>query len=154
MKLVILIVLAIVLLAGGGFATWWFLLQSPPEGMAAEHAAEAPVVDKMANTTFIPLEPFTIPLIRNDSFDRFLIYELTLVVPDDGTSGATVRVQEPRLRDAFRTYIHSLAAIDIEQGVSNLEFLRGRLLKISDEVVGKGVIRDILFVHAFERPVR
>lgn len=93
-------------------------------------------------------------MIRNDSFDRFLIYELSLVVPDDGESAALVRIQEPRLRDAFRTYIHSLAAIDIEQGVNNLDFLRGRLLKIAEEVVGKGVVLDILFVHAFERPVR
>ena len=150
MKLVILIVLAVILLGGGGVGAWWFFLKAPAEQeVPMEEDVRAPQPGVL-----IEMDPLIIPLIRHDSFDRYLTYEMTLVVSEENQGVERVRAAMVKINNAFITYIHSLAAIDITPGVNDLDFLRQRLLVVAADVVGPGIVKDILFEHAFERPVR
>ncbi len=59
-----------------------------------------------------------------------------------------------RIIDTFITYIHALNALDIEPGVNDRAFLKQRLLVKAEEILGEGVVVDLLFVNIFERPIK
>jgi len=58
------------------------------------------------------------------------------------------------LIDAFISYIHKLNALDIEPGLGDRGFLKERLMVKAEEIVGVGVIVDLLFNQIFERPIK
>jgi hypothetical protein len=59
-----------------------------------------------------------------------------------------------RLIDTFITYVHALNALDIEPGITDRAFLKSRLLVKANEVLGEGILVDLLFVNIFERPFK
>ena len=146
MKVVVILVLALVLFGGGGFAAWKFFGDQIAT-MAADlfKPSEKP-------TALFDLDPITVPLIEDHQVKRFLIVHVALeVTKGDGENVVKLRV--PYLRDAYIRYLLALASLDINPGIKDLEFLRGRLLEVSQRAVGPGIVKNVLFQHVFERPL-
>jgi flagellar basal body-associated protein FliL len=147
MRLLIVLVLLAALLGGGGYAAWTFYrepLQATVQNLLK--AKEPPSLE-------LTLDPITLPMFKDGQPDRFLIMEMTLVVagPD---ALLTVNRLKPRIVDAFLLYLHALSQLSIEPGLSDLDFVKQRLLIVCERVTGPGVVRDILFKNAFERPLQ
>jgi flagellar basal body-associated protein FliL len=146
MKVVVILVLALALFGGGGFVAWKFF---------GEQIAEF-AVDMMKPsekpTALFEVDPITVPLIEDHQVKRFLIVHVALeVTRGDGETVAKARL--PYLRDAYIRYLLALASLDINPGIKDLEFLRGRLLEVSQRAVGPGYVKNVLFQHVFERPL-
>lgn len=95
----LLIVLVLLLLGGGGAAGWYFW---PGEDPAAPKKGEAgkAVAAKVAPAkprTYVPLEPFTVNLQREDGQPPFLQIGLSLKLTDETLSGP-VKLAMPEIR--------------------------------------------------------
>jgi flagellar basal body-associated protein FliL len=147
MRLIILLVVLAGVLGGGGYAAWRFY-REPLQG-----AVENMLKPKEPPSLQVTLEPITLPLFKGGQPDRFLIMEMTLVVAGEQGLLTTNRLK-PRIIDAFLLYLNALAQLSIEPGLNDLEFVKQRLLIVCERVTGPGVVRDILFKNAFERPLQ
>lgn len=95
----LIIVLVLLLLGGGGAAAWYFW---PGEDPAAPKKGEAgkAAVAKVAPAkprTYVPLEPFTVNLQREDGQPPFLQIGLSLKLTDE-TLSAPVKLAMPEIR--------------------------------------------------------
>ncbi|MBI1778871.1 MAG: flagellar basal body-associated FliL family protein [Proteobacteria bacterium] len=147
MRLLILLVVLAAVLGGGGFVAWTFY-RAPLQGVVENllKAKEPPSLQLL-------LEPVTVPLFKDGQPDRFLILEMVLVVAGPEGLQTATRLR-PRIVDAFVLYLHALAQLSIEPGLTDLDFVKQRLLIVCERVTGPGVVRDILFKNAFERPLQ
>ena len=160
MKLVIIAVAVLALIGGGVFGTAMLAPGLLPPAVLTMLGQEVPpepekpeFEPRPENTVLIDLEPLQIPMFRNDDVDRFLIIHI-LVEVRPGPDADLVNRKILRIIDTFITYIHALNALDIEPGVNDRAFLKERLLVKAEEVLGEGVVVDLLFVNIFERPIK
>lgn len=160
MKLVIIVVVILGLIGGGVFGTAMFAPALLPPAVLTMLGQEVPpepeksdITPRPEDTVLIDLEPLQVPLFRNDDVDRFLIIHI-LVEVRPGEHADLVNKNILRIIDTFITYIHALNALDIEPGVNDRAFLKSRLLVKADEILGEGVVVDLLFVNIFERPIK
>ena len=160
MKLVIILVVVLALIGGGVFGTAMFAPGLLPPAVLTMLGQEVPpeseqseVEPRPENTVLIDLEPLQIPLFRNDDVDRFLIIHI-LVEVRPGEHADLVNKNLLRIIDTFIPYVHALNALDIEPGVNDRAFLKQRLMVRAEEILGKGVVVDLLFVNIFERPIK
>jgi flagellar basal body-associated protein FliL len=159
-RVVIIIVAILALLGGGAFGVAHLmpgvlppaistLLGVPPEDeVGKDHVPEI----HPQETTLVDIEPITIPLFTDGEVDRFLIIHLYLEVrtgPDVGTINQLMT----RIIDAIITHTLALAALDIEPGIKDRNFLKERLKEKIDQTVGEDLVVDILFQNLFERPL-
>ncbi len=157
MKIIVIIVALLALVGGGGFAMVTFaptMVPVPLRNMLGIEVSEEEQIesDRPKSTTFIDIEPLTIPIFENNTVDRFLVMHLLLEV-EPGEKQAYVNAQLPRLIDMFITYTHALAALGVAPGISDRQFLKVRLLAKIDETIGKGYVLNLLFADLFERPL-
>lgn len=158
MKIVIILVVLLALAGGGLFGVASFAPDLLPPQVLALMGIELPEPTepveetKPENTTLIDVDPLTIPLFENGDVSSFLVMDILLEV-EFGEKQNYVNQQMPRIIDTILTYVHALASLDIEPGISDRQFLKERLLAKLDETVGKGYIVNILFQNLFERPV-
>jgi len=146
MKVVIILVLALALVGGGGFAAWKFFGDQIGSFVGdLLKPGEKP-------TALFDVDPITIPLIEDHQVKRFLIVHVALEVTK-GEGETVVKERLPYLRDAYIRYLLALASLDISPGIKDLDFLRGRLLEVSQRAVGKQYVKGVLFAHIFERPL-
>ncbi|SRR5258708_6053184 len=147
MRLLILLVVLAAILGGGGFVAW-SLYKEPLQG-AVQNMLKA----KEPPSLQLALDPITLPLFKDGQTDRFLILEMSLVVAGPEGLQTATRLR-PRIVDAFVLYLYALAQLSIEPGLNDLDFVKERLLIVCERVTGPGVVRDILFKNAFERPLQ
>jgi flagellar basal body-associated protein FliL len=155
-KIVIILVLVLALAGGGAFAAWKFLGVNlpflPPSPSAAPVDENAPPKKPKVPTTFVELEPLTLPMIREGKIETFLIIQIVLDVriPD---GPPLVQKGMPYLKDRMIRYLMALSQLDIRPGIMDLPFVKSRLMPICDEVLGEGIVQDMLFQHYFQRPL-
>ena len=152
MKLVIILVVVLALIGGGVYGTALFAPRALPAVVLTTFGMEVPEPiipdpnERPEQTVLIDLEPLQIPLFRNDDVNRFLIIHI-LVEVRPGKDADLVNKNLLRLIDAFITYVHALDALDIKPGVNDRAFLKQRLIVKAEEILGKGVIVDLLFIN-------
>jgi hypothetical protein len=157
MKLVIIGVVLLALVAGGLFGVAKFAPTMLPDTvlrMLGQPIPDRTVVkeERPKQTVLIDLEPITVPLFKDGDIDRFLVMHI-LVEVRPGPDQAKVNENLVRLVDVFITYTHALAALDIKPGISDRAFLKQRLKVKAEEILGQGVIVDLLFQNIFETPL-
>ena len=157
MKIVIILVLVILLLGGGVIGA---SLVAPdlvrpilePIGLMEPADPNAEPEPEVYETAKFPMDIMSIPIIENDAPAAFLILEMTLLVKK-GDGQVLVQRNIPRIKDAIIRYILSLSAIDDRPALTNLDFLKDRLITVINRVIGDDVVVGILFVNVFERPL-
>lgn len=126
-------------LGGGGFYTWtrFFGEKTDSGGTLSLSAA-------MADSHFIEMDALTVPFIRDGVFAQYVVLVVNLEVASESDI-EIVRAQKPRLRDAFVSELHALAAVrPPDQRLINLARVKARLLAGANRVLGPGVVRDVL----------
>lgn len=147
MKRIFLLPILVVFLAGCGAAAWLFLLRGDETEEIAEPVAQ-PV------PTYIEFEPLVLPLIQRGQVTQHVTYQIKIEV--DRTNEQEVYLAERRLTDAFISELHGLLALRYVREMDNaLPFLQGRLLLVSERVLGPGVVESIgLFELSKLEPIR
>jgi flagellar protein FliL len=145
MKLAIIIVVVLVLLGGGGAATWFLVLK--------EDTGEAPPPEPEPITaTFLELDALNVPVIQNGKIQRYILLRVTLDMRDAEVRTLALSYM-PKLRDKYINdlygYFENLPPS--EKGV-NINVIKGRMLRVSNSVLGAGAVQKILIQGVFERP--
>ena len=159
MRLLIILIVVLVLVSGGVFGVATFAPNLLPPAVLSILGIEVPeeeepkVEERPSNMVLIDMEPMQIPLFRDNDVTRFLILHILLEVRS-GPDEKIVNRKLLYLIDAFISYIHKLNALDIEPGLGDRGFLKERLMVKAEEIVGVGVIVDLLFNQIFERPIK
>lgn len=151
MKIVIILIALLLLLGGGGFAAWTFFpdMVKPMLGIYPEGQEPPP---PPAATGIVDIDPLIMPIFEDGTVRRFLVLELSFEVYQPN-GNLIVQSQLPRLQNAFLTYILSLQAKGLNDKLTDPRFLKDRLMRVTADVMGPGVVHDILLKNVFERPV-
>lgn len=155
MKIVVILVLLLVLAGGGVFGVSMFAPGLLPPMVLEMLGKEVPPEgekERPAVTQLIDLEPLSIPIFRDGQVDRFLVLHLLIEVRP-GADFELINRKKVRIIDAILKYVHALSSLEIKPGVNDRGFLKQRLLAKLEEIVGKGVIVELLFQNVFERPL-
>ncbi|MDC0158913.1 hypothetical protein OAI47_04120 [Rhodospirillaceae bacterium] len=159
-RIIIIVVALIAISVGGVFGMATFTPNLLPNAILNFLGVTVPVEEKEAEpigrpsakeTVLIDIDPLQIPLFRDGTVDRSLFMHLMIEVRR-GPDADLVNNNLIRIIDAFLSYVHALNALDIKPGVNDRAFLKQRLLVKAEEIVGPGIIVDLLFVNIFERP--
>ncbi len=139
MKKIIILVVLMAVLGGGGFFAWTQM--SGEEEQAGSEQLRGPNDE---NLMFVELDPITAPFIRDGRFAQYIVLTISLEVNDDDAKDM-VRRNIPRIRDAFLSELHTLAAMrSPRQRLINLSRIKVRLMSGANRVLGRGVVLDIL----------
>jgi hypothetical protein len=144
MKILIIIVVILVLLAGGGGGYYYFFVLPSQEGMAEPEAPPPP------DTRLIELDPLRIPVMRGGAVVNYVILNVTIeTIGPDNEAFATKLL--PRLRNAFLTDLNGyFAVVPVEDRIL-VKSLKRRMLIICGNVLGQGVVNDVLIQNAFKQ---
>ncbi len=146
MKKLVVILVAALVLGGGGYIGWMQYGaagsgEDAGGGSVSAGGESAPGGD---HALFVELEPLTAPFLRDGKFAHYVLIVINLEV---GSQPDIERVREmlPRLRDAFVTELHALAATrSPDQRLINVGRVKARLIAGTHRVLGPGVVRDVL----------
>lgn len=145
-RIAVLFVL-ILLFAGAGGGAWWFLLREQPELSAEAQLAAAMAEEEVgliAATRFIEIKPLVMPIIREGR----VILHLTLIMAVElvhPLEKEEVKQLVRPLRDAIFTELHSLFALRyVQERGYDLPFVKERIYRVSERVIGKGLIKAVL----------
>ena len=159
-RIIIIILLIIAIAVGGIFGVATFSPSLLPSPILTLLGIELPPQEKprknsarpsASETVLIDIKPLQIPLFRDGSVDRSLFMHILIEVRQ-GPDADLVNKELIRIVDSFLSYVHALNELNIKPGVSDRAFLKQRLIVKAEEIVGEGVIVDLLFVNVFERP--
>lgn len=148
--LIVIVVLLLVCLTVATFG----LSTVTKEAEKAAHEVSEQVLHATTNadTKFILVGQFHVPVIRRNSVDSHLTINITLGVAGDGGK-QLVRENRRRLKDAF---LHDLSAAaywpDIKSGYHlPITALKKRLLALSQDIMGPEIVREVLVTSMIER---
>src|SRR4051794_12155700 len=107
MKIVVLLLVALIFGGGGVGAGWYLFADHNPEH---KEKVEAPPPPPPAGPpVFVNVGPLTVPVPGPDKTDQFVTLVVALEV-SDLTTADKVRVQAPRLTDAFMVTVYGAIA--------------------------------------------
>ena len=158
MKPILLAVFAIILLGGGGAGAYFYFKQ-PAEaatGGAGEHtkAEKAKKADSHAPSSFVQLDPLILPVVDKEGVSQ--VISLVIVIETHDEAGkAQVTNMSPRLKDAFIQDMYGALTQDsvMRGGVLQVVAVKNRLHKVSDRVMGDGVVNNVLLQVVQQRPI-
>lgn len=153
MKKIILLVLALLVLIGAGVGG--YLMFGPKPHKEGEHAEEAPKKkERTGPPVFVPIGPMIVPVMGAKTVEQNIMVTVSLEVDDD-TIKEQVRLQSPRLIDAYVQALYG--GIDkgqvIDGQVLNIPALKTKLMETTEKVLGPDVVHDVLIQSVSQRPV-
>jgi flagellar basal body-associated protein FliL len=146
-----LIVLALVVLAslgGGGFAVYMFMFAPKTQEEAANIDPSDPPPEAPAKRpAFIPLEPFSVYVLPEGQKPREVMVILHLEVPPDNVPMVNEKMHV--LRDRYIRELLKGEPIQVPARFSSKDLfgLRDRLRGPTDEILGKGVVTQVLLLN-------
>lgn len=150
-KIIVVAGLASILALGGGAHFSGVLGGAAPAEASAKKEAK-PEGDehsrKLPETTYVQLDPLAAPVIGGGKVRYNVMLTLSLEIGEQSHKASVTRVM-PRLRDAMLMDLYARPVVrDDESGRINLESVKERMFDIARDVVGGGVVRDLLVVSA------
>ena len=144
-KLIIIILILLLLLGGGGGGAYYYLyvLNAPEEPVVQEEALPPP-------PEFEEMDSISIPVIRSGRVMKFVLLKTALELGDSDDRDRVERYR-PRLKDAYLRELHDyFSTVPVDQPI-NVRAVTKRLLRASHQVLGRGVVRDILIQGVYEK---
>ena len=151
MRKIILIVVALIVLAslaGGGFAVYTFVFAPKMSEQAATIDPNDPPPDApVKRPAFIPLEPFSVYIIPEGQKPREVMVILHLEVPPDNVPMVNDKMH--LLRDRYIRELLKGDPIPVPARFTSKDLfvLRDRLRDPTDEILGKGVVTQVLLLN-------
>ncbi len=135
MKIAIGLLVLVLLLGGGGYFGWTTHLS----GDYVE-----PILAADDSPGYIELKTITVPFVRDGKFAHYVVLVVHIEVANE-TAMSKVKAYMPKLRDAFVSELHALAAVrPASQKLINVARVKARLLAGTERVLGPDVVRDVL----------
>lgn len=170
MRKIIIAVVALLMLGGGGAGAYFYFVQ-PAEASAGDAAADeiAKGHDEKAKeakggaggghgsgggTEFVELDPLVLPVIDNRGVTQTVSLVIALEV---GTLEKADEIKKltPRLKDAYIQDMYGVlnSHAALKGGVVQVGAIKERLNKITADVLGEGMVEDVLLQVVQQRPI-
>lgn len=161
MKTIFLILMGVVILSGAAAGYFFFMDKSIAADNSNKHMADA--VDHKKDDHGAPvenliqqvaLEPLILPIINQNGVAQTISVVVILEV-DDMADAATVAHYKPRIADAFLKDLYGALSrqASMQGGVVQVEELKKRLDRVSQKVMGAGVIDNVVLELVHQRKV-
>ncbi len=155
MKKILVIVGVLLLLGGGGAAAWFFYLKDMLAGEDAEgEALEEELPEEPAGPpVYVEFNPMQVPLLSERGVEQMITLVIALQVRDNGVGDEVIELA-PRLNDAYLLELYGSleqGEVMLENGMIDLSAVKRKLLEASTEVLGDGMIDDILVQMVSQR---
>lgn len=122
-----------------------------PDAQSDGHGSGAETLD--GQPVYLELEPFIVPVIRNNQVESHLAWQFTLEVADSQGAGK-VKAQMPRLTHAFLGSLYLLAQRpEVADSGVDLSRLKARLTMVANNVLGPGVVTGVLVQRSMRRAI-
>lgn len=141
MKKLLVIVVLLVVLGGGGVAAWIFMTGHGETSEVAIHS-----LVPSGPPVFVDLRPIHLPLVGPNRVQQLVTIKM-VVEAADRSAGDRVAANLPRLNDAFMRGLYGMLdtpGLLRPNGLIDVNQLKARVVEISREVLGEGVVNDIL----------
>ncbi len=135
-KLVIVVLAGLLLLGGGGAAGAYFFLSS------IDGEASGPPV-------YLELEPIAVPVFNSKRLERYTYLVLTLELRADADT-VELRRKLPSLLDRYLGLVNARSGAARQVGRVDYIRIKGEFMKVTQEVFGPGVVRDILLINSLD----
>ena len=148
MRKVIVILLGLAVLGGAWGGGWWWFMGRHAAGDGAA-AAEA---EPAGPPVYVEFNPIQLPVIGDARIDQVIDIVVALEVADGPTADRVI-ANAPRLNDAYlRSLYGALHARHVlREGIVDVTFIKRRIVDVSADVMGEGVIRDALVQMVAQR---
>jgi flagellar basal body-associated protein FliL len=145
-KIVVAVGLTAALALGGAVLGGTLAGSAPAEAAAKKESEEQS--RKLPETAYVQLDPLAAPVIGGGKVRYNVMLTLSLEVGDQSHKASVTRLM-PRLRDAMLMELYARPVVrDDQSGRIDLEAVKERMFGVAREVVGGGVVRDLLVVSA------
>ncbi len=159
--MIIIIAVALLLLGGGGAGAYLYF-QHPAEasvGETEEHA-DAKETKKGGHgeegeaASFVEMDPLILPIVGAKGLSQTVSLVIVLEVSDE-KNAELVKHLSPRLKDAYIQDMYGVLSRKnaMPDGVIQIAPLKERLGRISKEVLGEGIVNDVLLQVVQQRPI-
>lgn len=151
--LIIVFALIVVLGAGAGGLIHFGIIPDFTGVLVAQEASEVVEEDvevKRVDPIFYDLDAMMVPVIQDGELRRNISIVFRLEIHQDHEEEAKQRMSQ--LHDVYLRALYDLIPQQYEtRETLDLRKIKDRLMVITERVVGKGVIKDILVLTVFER---
>lgn len=149
MKKLVLILVLLLLVAGGAGGGWWYFMGRKQTTAQAPTGPQPP-----ASPIFVPVQAMSLPVIGPKGVEQMVTISVSIEV--DGQPAADkVQNAMPALRDAYLSKLYG--ALDhryvLNNGLLDVQKVKSMLQAASTDVLGKGVVYDVLVQAIAQRPV-
>jgi flagellar FliL protein len=162
MKKLIVAVVALLLLGGVGFAAYTYF-GTPAEAAAVEgDKADAATKEQAgkdkaaadAAIAFVKMDSLVLPIVGKNGVSQVINLSVTLEVKDELTAKEIEKLT-PRLRDAFIQDMYGVLTQKsaMADGVVQVDFIKARLNKMTEKVLGPDKVKDVLLQTLQQRKV-
>lgn len=151
MKKLIVATIALILLGGGGFGAYLFL-NKPAE--ASESKTEEKAEGEAVPPSFVEMKPLVLPVLDKEGVSQIVSIVISLET-DTPEKAAEVEALKPRLTDAYIQGMYGVLSSKevMSEGVLQVEYIKGRLNKITNKVLGENKVKDVLLQVVQQRHV-
>ena len=105
-------------------------------------------------TEYVELDALILPIVDDNGVSQIVSIVVAIEVADS-TGKDLVKQMSPKIKDAFIQDMYGVLNehAALKGGVIQVHMLKKRLARISDEVVGDDVVKDVLLQVVQQRPV-
>lgn len=165
MRIVLLIVGALIILGGAGAGAYFYFGQQAQASVGAdgEHAKAAEAAEEEEaddghgggkGGKFVELDPLVLPIIDEGGVTQLVSIVIVIEV-SKSNKAEEVKQYSPRLKDA---YIQDMYGIlnrhaAMKGGVVQIGMIKQRLNRVTKDVLGPDVVKDVLLQVVQQRPI-
>lgn len=153
MRLVVIALVMVILLGGGGAGAYFFF-HHPAEASTGKEEVKKAEPKKDEKLSFVQLDPLILPVIDGHGVSQTVSVVVSIEVADDKAMD-NVANKKPVLTDAYLQDMYgTLSKKDaMPNGTLEIGKLKTRLNKITQTVMGDGVVRDVLLQVVQQHPI-
>lgn len=153
MKIVIILVAALLILGGGAAGVMYFMqigpFEPPPLADGEQPVEPSTTMLDLDNTSFMDMDTLVIPVLGTGKSRSFYLDIRIELASRDRSEAA---LQKVRLHDAFLRDMFVFLPQHLKQRPTvDLNAVKGRLLILSQQILGVELVRDVLIQAAYER---
>jgi flagellar FliL protein len=149
MKKLIAGFLAFAVILGGGMVGASMVSS---QAQAAEEKKDAQ--GEVGGISFVEMKPLVLPIVDRNGVSQIISLVVSLEVKDPAAA-AEVEKYSPRLTDAFIQDMYGILTRQaaMEGGVVQVGYIKSRLNKVTERVLGQDKVKDVLLQVVQQRPV-
>ena len=157
MRIFLIALGAIIALGGGGAGAYFYFGKSAEASLTEnldEHDKHAKSKKEPLYYEYVELDPLILPIVDKNGVSQTVSLVIALEV-DSASTKSKIESIEPRLKDAFIQDMYGVLNkhAALKGGVIQVDMLKKRLNKISQRVIGKDKVNDVLLQVVQQRPI-